>query len=58
MKEKNRQVKNPSDSSDSEDEEEKPRPAAIKTNSNHRTAATFDLWKTEGYLAVQNECMF
>ena len=50
MKEKNRQVKNPSDSSDSEDEGEKRRPAAIKTNNNHRTAATFDLWKTEGNL--------
>ena len=58
VKEKNRQAKTPSDSSDSEDEEEKRRPAAIKTNNNHRTVATFDLWKTEGNLAVQNECIF
>ena len=55
MKEKNRQAKNPSDSSDSDDEEEKHRPAAIKRNNNHKTVATFDLWKTEGNVSSSSE---
>lgn len=58
MNKKNRQAENPSDSSASEDEEVKSRPAAVKKNNNHKTVATFDLWKTEGNIAVQNECLF
>ena len=53
-----RQAENPSDSSASEDEEVKSRPAAVKKNNNHKTVATFDLWKTEGNIAVQIECLF
>lgn len=44
-----RQAENPSDSSASEDEEVKSRPAAVKKNNNHKTVATFDLWKTEDF---------
>lgn len=58
MNKKNREAENPSDSSDSEDEEEKHRPAAVKKNNNHKTVATFDLWKTEGNVAVHNEYLF
>ena len=52
MNKNKRQAENPSDSSASEDEEVKSRPAAVKKNNNHKTVATFDLWKTEGNIAV------
>lgn len=59
VKEKNRQAENPSDLSDSDVEEDKRRPVAVKTNNNkHKTEATFDLWKTEGNLAVKYEHLF
>lgn len=58
VKEKNRQAKNSSDSSDSEIDEDKCKPAAVKMNNKDKTVATFDLWKTEGNEAVQYECLF
>ena len=59
VKEKNRQAKSPSDSSDSDVEEDKHRPVVVKTNNNKRkTMAMFDLWKTEGNVAVKYEHLF